>query len=93
MFLMPLTGYLGTGGATNLYFFSLPAFKDTAIFQAVFVNGLGISWESFEPPLDAFHHFVGGNVLWILIIMHVGAAIYHHLIMRDATLERMVYGM
>jgi cytochrome b561 len=93
MFLMPITGYLGTGGPTNLYFFSLPAFKDTSLFQTVFVNGLGVSWDSFEKPLDAFHFFVGGNILWILIAMHVGAALYHHLIMYDRTLARMAYGI
>jgi cytochrome b561 len=92
MFLMPLTGYLGTGGTTNLGLVQLPAFKNTALFQTVFVDGLGISWESFEPPLDAFHHFVGGNLLWVLILVHVAAAIYHHMVMRDRTIARMVYG-
>ncbi len=92
MLLMPLTGYLGTGGPTNLGLFQLPAFKDTTLFQTVFVNGLGIDWASFEPPLDAFHHFVGGNLLWVLILVHAGAAIYHHMVMRDRTLARMVYG-
>lgn len=92
MILMPLTGYLGTGGPTDLWLFDLPAFKNTALFQTVFVDGLGIDWASFEPPLDAFHHFIGGKFLWILILLHAGAAIYHHLLMRDRTLARMVYG-
>jgi cytochrome b561 len=92
MILMPLTGYLGTGGPTNLWLFELPAFKNTTLFQTVFVDGLGIGWDSFEPPLDAFHHFIGGKFLWILILLHAGAAIYHHLVMRDRTLARMVYG-
>jgi len=92
MFLMPLTGYLGTGGPTSLGLFQLPAFKETALFQTVFVEGFGIDWSTFEAPLDAFHHFVGGNLLWILILLHAGAAIYHHLVMRDRTMARMVYG-
>jgi cytochrome b561 len=92
MILMPITGYLGTGGPTNLYLFSLPAFRETAIFQTVVVDGLGMTWSSFEPPLDAFHHFVGGNLLWILILVHAGAALYHHLVMHDRTLARMAYG-
>ena len=92
MFLMPITGYLGTGGPTDLGLFELPAFRNTQLFQTVVVYGLGMTWDTFEAPLDAFHHFVGGNLLWILIVVHVGAALYHHAIMHDRTIARMVYG-
>lgn len=92
MLLMPLTGYLGTGGPTNLFIFELPAFRETTLFQTAVVGWMGMDWSSFEAPLDAFHHFVGGNLLWMLIVLHAGAAIYHHIVMHDRTLARMVYG-
>lgn len=91
MFLMPLTGYLGTRGATNLGIIQLPAFPNTTIFNTVLVGWLGMDWDSFEAPMDAFHHFVGGNLLWMLILLHIAAAIYHHLVMHDRTIARMVY--
>jgi cytochrome b561 len=92
MFLMPLTGYLGTRGPTSFGLFQLPTFNSTAIYDTVVVGWMGMDWDSFEAPLDAFHHFVGGNLLWMLILLHVAAAIYHHMVMRDRTLMRMVYG-
>lgn len=93
MFTMPITGYLGTGGPTNLGLFSLPAFRNTALFQTLVVDGLGMTWDSFEAPLDAFHHVIGGNILWMLIALHFAAGFYHQFVMHDRTLARMSYGM
>jgi cytochrome b561 len=47
-------------------------------------------------PLPDFHdylpripHGIGSKLLLALVVVHVGAALYHHAIMRDATLQRM----
>ncbi len=37
-----------------------------------------MSFEAWEQPLDVFHHHIGGALLvWILIVIHAGAALYH----------------
>lgn len=47
-------------------------------------------------PLPDFHdylpripHGIGSKLLFGLVLLHVGAALYHHAILRDATLRRM----
>lgn len=37
-------------------------------------------------------HGIGGRALAVLFIVHVGAALYHHFILRDALLRRMWFG-
>lgn len=87
MIVMPLTGYLGTGGAApiNLYLFEIPKFPNTALFQA-----LNIDWATFEPPMDVVHHFVGKWVAWAVVLLHIVAAFYHHFIRHDTVLVRML---
>ena len=87
MITMPLTGYLGTGGQApyDLYLFTLPKFPQTALFQ-----WLEIDWKTFEPVMDAFHHFVGQWVAWMVVALHIAAAVYHHRVRRDTVLVRML---
>ncbi len=91
MILMPVTGYLGTGAPTEFFFlFDIPKFESTALFQHLVANGLGMSFKEFEAPLDFLHKDIGGALLvWILILGHAVAALYHHFIKQDRTLAKM----
>ena len=56
-------------------------------------GALGLTFEQIEEPIDFFHKEVrGARVAWMLIAIHVAAALYHHFVMRDRTLTRMVRG-
>lgn len=37
-------------------------------------------------------HGLGGRAMAVLLVLHAGAALYHHFIRRDATLRRMWFG-
>lgn len=88
MIMMPITGYLGTGAATE--YFGLPKVADTAWFNWLVVERLGLTFQEFEKPMDFLHKNSGAYVLWVLIFGHAAAAIYHHWILRDDTLKRML---
>ncbi len=91
MILMPLTGYIGTGVNTEFFMlFDIPKFESTALFNSLVVEGLGMSFEEFEKPIDTFHkEIMGEYVLLFLIFGHIGAALYHHLVLKDHTLKKM----
>ena len=91
MIIMPVTGYMGTGADTEYFFlFDIPKFEDTSLFSEVFANRLGISFEELEKPLDFIHKKVGGEwFVWLLILGHALAALYHHFVKKDRTLVRM----
>ncbi|MDH5359328.1 MAG: cytochrome b [Gammaproteobacteria bacterium] len=94
MILMPLSGYMGTGANTRFfYLFEIPKFSETWLFD-VFVWGyLGLTFEEFEGPLDLFHkEIMGAWLVWVLIVGHIGAALYHHLKLKDRTLIKMTRG-
>lgn len=90
LIIMPLTGYLGTGVATEFfYLFDIPSFKDTDLFIAVFSTTM--TFEQFEEPLDFIHkELLGAWLAWLLILGHAGAALYHHFVKKDRTLKRML---
>jgi len=77
-FIMPLTGYLLTN------------------FQGDIVIFFGISMpEIFEKSRNLKYyiheiHFYLGNLLLILFFLHVLGALYHHYILKDNTLRRMI---
>jgi len=91
MILMPITGYLGTGANTEFFFlFDIPKFTDTALYQHLFLDGLGISFEQMEPLMDYVHKDIGGQwIVWLLILGHAGAALFHHYVKKDRTLVKM----
>lgn len=90
MIIMPLTGYFGTGVATNFfYLFEIPKFADTQVFQTVINGWLGLTFEEFEKPIDFIHKKGGAYVVWVLILAHAAAAFYHHYIRKDDVLKRM----
>jgi cytochrome b561 len=94
MILMPLTGYLGTGVATEYFFlFDIPKFEDTWLFQVVVAGWLGLSFEAFEEPMDFIHKdILGAWLVWLLILGHATAALYHHYVRKDRTLLKMTTG-
>ncbi len=91
MIVMPITGYIGTGVATEFFFlFDIPKFADTLVFEQWIHNGLGISFEDFEKPIDFIHkNVLGAWLVWILILGHIAAALYHHFVKKDRTLIKM----
>lgn len=94
MILMPLSGYIGTGVATEyFYLFQIPKFEDTWLFQTVVAGYLGMTFKEFEAPIDFFHkEIMGAWLVWILILGHAAAAMYHHYVYRDRTLVKMTTG-
>lgn len=94
MILMPLTGYLGTGKATDFFFmFEIPKFEDTWLFNAFVWEYLGLTFKEFEAPIDFFHKkIMGAWLVWMLILGHAGAALYHHYKSKDRTLMKMLKG-
>lgn len=91
MVVMPLTGYLNTYDPTNFGIFVIPAFRDTSLFH--WVSGeFGLSWKEVETPMYAIHRFVGHWIAWLVVVLHVAAALFHHMVRRDDTLIRMLPG-
>lgn len=88
MIIMPITGYLGTGANTE--YFSIPKFEDTALFQWLVAGKLQMTFKEFEVPFDFIHKNSGAYLVWVLILGHAAAALYHHYKLRDATLTRML---
>lgn len=87
MIAMPLTGYLGTKGGGG--FLSVPAFPDTALYQWLVTGTLGLTWQTWRKPFTAFHYFSGENLVWVLILIHALAALYHQFYKRNALMRRM----
>lgn len=93
LIVMPLTGYLGSGAATDWFFlFEIPKFEDTAMFRTIVNGWMGLSFEEFEGPVDFIHKEGGATIVWILILGHAGAALYHHYALGDRTLVKMTTG-
>jgi cytochrome b561 len=91
MIIMPLTGYFGTGVDTDFFFlFDITQFRDTALYDLVITNWLGLTWDEFEGPIDFIHKQGGATLVWMLIAVHVAAALYHHFIRKDNVLRRML---
>lgn len=90
MMIMPITGYMGTKLETNFFFlFDIPKFNDTFLYSLLVEQWLQMDWESFELIMDAIHKNGGAFVVWGLIAIHAGAALYHHIVRKDIVLKRM----
>lgn len=94
LILMPISGYVGTGGSTNYFFmFNIPKFEDTWIFEQLVSKGLGLTFNEFETVFDFIHKdILGAWVAWLLILGHAFAALYHHFVKKDRTLIKMTTG-
>ncbi|WP_281558648.1 cytochrome b/b6 domain-containing protein [Thalassomonas sp. RHCl1] len=91
MIIMPITGYVGTGVNTEYFFlFDIPKFEDTQLFVSLVSEGLGLSFKEFEAPIDFIHkEILGAWLVWMLILAHVMAALYHQFVKKDRTLAKM----
>lgn len=91
MIMMPITGYMGTGVATEFFLlFDIPKFADTALYKTVVEGWMGLTWKAFEDPVDFIHKNSGAFLVWGLIFLHAGAALYHHFVRKDMVLKRML---
>lgn len=92
--IMPITGYLGTGAATDYFFmFEITKFSDTTFSQVLVEKIFATNFEEFERVLDFIHkELLGELILWILILGHIGMALYHHYVKQDRTLKKMTSG-
>lgn len=90
MIAMPLSGYLGNGGGVNYGIFRINGFSRTA--PGIWImERLNVTWDQWQVPFDFFHyHLVGPYILWVLILIHAGAALYHHFIEKDNVLTNML---
>lgn len=78
MFAMPLSGYLMSDAAgyhPNWFGINVPILLHPNPDLA-----LTFSWA----------HGIGANLFWALLAAHVGAALFHHVIVKDNTLRRML---
>jgi cytochrome b561 len=91
LIVMAITGYLGTHQSAGFYLFIIPSFRDTAIV-GWFSSTWHFSWEEFEKSPDAIHRLIGKRLAWLIVSLHVAAALLHHWIRRDGTLTRMLPG-
>ena len=89
MILMPLTGYIGTSAPTDFGLFIVPSFRDTFVFERI-ASLSGATWEAFEAPVDWIHHFLGKWIAWVIVCLHIAAALLHHYVRRDDVLLRML---
>ncbi len=70
--------------------FDIPKFEDTQLFTSLVSNRMGITFKEFEEPIDFIHKEVlGAWVVWLLILGHVLAALYHQFYKKDRTLYKM----
>lgn len=90
MFAMPITGYLGNGGGVNYGIFQVPPFMRTDLALWIF-STFGITAQQWDVFFDTFHYrIVGPFVFSTLIVLHATAALYHHYVLKDAVLARML---
>lgn len=92
LIVMPISGYLGTGADINFFgLFDIPSFQNTLAFQQWIEPHM--SFKAFEEPFDFVHkELLGGLLLWMLILGHAAAALYHHFVQHDRTLRKMTSG-
>ena len=90
MIIQPITGYLGTFRDAD--YLGVTNFGDTALFAWIAVT-FDTTWEAWEAPMDFVHRSVlGSKLLWIVLVIHIGAALAHHVYWKDRTLTRMLPG-
>ncbi len=91
MIIAPVTGYIGTGVNTEYFFlFDITKFGDTGLYTMIAGN---MEFKQFEKPIDFIHKQVLGEwLVWLLILGHASAAMYHHFVKNDRTLKRMTSG-
>lgn len=79
LIVMPVSGFL----ATNAHGFPLQWFSIVQVWSPVGKNA------DLAPTLSAIHYWSAWTLL-ALVALHIAAALFHHLIRRDATLYRIL---
>ena len=79
LIVMPLAGYLNAAAAGH-----------TVSFFGVFSIPLLLPENGRLSQAAIVVHLVGQNLLYLFIALHVGAALYHGVLTRDAILDRML---
>ncbi len=91
LLLLPVSGYLSIAD----YFSRGGQFQYFFMFDLTWLQGiqtehlLGVSLEQMEKPAASVHRWLGQWGLSVLLAGHVGAALYHHFIVKDDALSRM----
>ena len=78
-FIIPITGYLLTnlqGDAASFFGTSLPNILDKNSELKYYIHNI---------------HYYLGNILLLILSLHVLGAFYHHLILKDNTLRRISF--
>jgi len=93
MIVMPITGYIGTGANTDFFFlFEITKFPDTWMFSQFIESTFNVDFKTFEKPIDFIHKEVlGAWLVWMLIVGHIAAALYHHFVKKDRTMKKMSF--
>jgi cytochrome b561 len=87
---MPISGYVGNGSGVDYGLFKIAAFKHSGMGIWI-LDVLGLTFEQWEKPFDFFHYRIAGPfLLSTLIVVHAGAALYHHYVEKDDVLKRML---
>ncbi|HET8696190.1 MAG TPA: cytochrome b [Gammaproteobacteria bacterium] len=92
MIAMPVTGYLGNFGGVDYGIFRVPPFARTELARWIFAT-FGVTPEQWDVFFDTFHYrIVGPYIFPTVVALHVGAAVYHHVVLKDNVLRRMLPG-
>lgn len=90
MIAMPVSGYLGNFGGVDYGVFQVPPFARTELASWIFAT-FGITGQQWDVFFDTFHYrIVGPYVFTTVVLLHVGAAVYHHVVLKDNVLRRML---
>jgi cytochrome b561 len=90
MIAMPISGYLGNFGGVDYGVFQIPPFARTELAGWIFAT-FEITGEQWDVFFDTFHYrIVGPYVFPTVVLLHVGAAVYHHVVLKDDVLRRML---
>ena len=89
LLLMPISGYMTTYDPTDFGLFVVPACRDTAFAQWI-RSMFGLTVLELEDVMWTAHSFLGKWLAWVLVLLHVGAALFHHFVRRDTVLRRML---
>lgn len=82
LFAMPLLGWLLVSTA--------PIRIPTMLFTVIPLPHLTAGPDPFVYAIASWSHWAGGIAFALLILMHAGAAMKHHFVLRDAVLIRML---
>lgn len=90
MFAMPISGWFMFGGKINFEIFQLSTFRDTGLGQWL-LDLFNTDLDTWEKKWEYFHKEISGKwVLWILIVFHTAAALYHHFFKKNDVLTKIL---